>query len=356
MTALYIIVAILIFGMLVVIHELGHFAAAKLCGVRVEEFAVGMGPALWKKQRGETLYALRAIPFGGYCAMTGEDGESDDPRAFANQKVWKRLIILAAGSFNNFLLGFLIVLIIQFSAGTVPNVNALPVIGGFMEGCPYESAEGFQVGDRILSINGQDVASYPEAQQLLSEDGLYDFVLERDGKRIELKDYDMRRLMYPEQEKAYFGLLFAGYIRGSAGENLKEAWETTKYYVRLVWESLGMLVRGEAGVNDLAGPVLIVDMMAEEGAKKTTTGAGLEAVFTIGAFLAVNLAVMNMLPIPALDGGRIFLLLVTALIEALTRKKVNPKYESWIHAAGMILLLGLMAYVMFHDIFTLVKK
>jgi regulator of sigma E protease len=356
MTALYVILAILIFGVLIAIHEFGHFSAAKLCGVRVEEFAVGMGPALWKKQKGETLYSLRAIPFGGYCAMTGEDGESDDPRAFANQKVWKRLIILAAGSFNNFLLGFLIVLIIQFSAGTVPNVNALPVIGGFMEGCPYESAEGFQVGDRILSINGQDVASYPEAQQLLSEDGLYDFVLERDGKRIELKDYDMRRLMYPEQEKAYFGLLFAGYIRGSAGENLKEAWETTKYYVRLVWESLGMLIHGEAGVNDLAGPVQIVDMMATAGAEQTTTRAVLGVVFSFGAFIAVNLAVMNMLPIPALDGGRVFLLLVTALIEAVTRKKINPKYEAWIHAAGMVLLLALMALITFNDVWNLIKK
>ena len=145
MTALYAILAILIFGLLVAIHEFGHFSAAKLCGVRVEEFAVGMGPALWKKQKGETLYSLRAVPFGGYCAMTGEDGESDDPRAFGNQKVWKRLLILVAGSFNNFLLGFLIVLILQVSSGYVPS----PTITAFMDGCPYESAGALQVGDRL---------------------------------------------------------------------------------------------------------------------------------------------------------------------------------------------------------------
>ena len=319
MTVWFYILAILIFGLLIAVHELGHFAAAKLCGVRVEEFAVGMGPALWKKQKGETRYSLRAIPFGGFCAMTGEDGESDDPRAFGNQKLWKKLIILVAGSFNNFLLGFLI-------------------------------------GDRFLSINGQEIETYPEAQTLLVEDGVYDFVLERGGKKIELKDFVMKRLQYPGQEKLFFGFYFAQYVRGGFGENLAEAWDTTAYYVRLVWESLGMLVHGEAGVNDLAGPVQIVDMMAEEGAKQETASRGLATIFTFGAFIAVNLAVMNMLPIPALDGGRVFLLLVTAMIEAVTRKKINPKYEAWIHGAGLILLLALMAYVMFHDIFTLVTR
>lgn len=356
MIALYVILAILIFGVLIAIHEFGHFSAAKLCGVRVEEFAVGMGPALWKKQKGETLYSLRAIPFGGYCAMTGEDGESDDPRAFGNQKVWKRLLILAAGSFNNFLLGFLIVLILQLSSGLVPNVRELPVIGGFFEGCPYEGEEGFLEGDHILSINGQAVNTMGEAGAALTENGSYDIVLERDGRQIELKNFALERRIYPDGDRPLIGIRFATELKAGLGDNLKEAWETTKYYVRLVWESLGMLIHGEAGVNDLAGPVQIVDMMATAGAEQTTTRAGLGVVFSFGAFIAVNLAVMNMLPIPALDGGRVFLLLVTALIEAVTRKKINPKYEAYIHAGGMVLLLALMAYVMFHDIFTLVTR
>ena len=354
MTVLYVIVAVLIFGLLIAIHELGHFTAAKLCGVRVEEFAVGMGPALWKKQKGETLYSLRAIPFGGYCAMTGEDGESEDPRAFGNQRVWKRLLILAAGSFNNFLLGFLIVLILQLSAGTVP--STLPIIGSFMEGCPYESAEGLQVGDRFLNINGQPVESYPEAGALLNEDGAYDFVIERGGETVELKDFTMIKQSYPGYEGKYFGIIFASEVKAGFGRNVAEAWDTTVYYVRLVWESLGMLVHGEASVNDLAGPVLIVDIMAETGSQANTVADGLSTIFSLGAFIAVNLAVMNMLPIPALDGGRIFFLLVTAAIEAVTRKKVNPKYEAYIHGAGLVLLLALMAYVMFHDIFTLVTR
>ena len=189
MTLLYIIVAILLFGLLVVIHELGHFTAAKLCGVRVEEFAVGMGPALWKKQKGETLYALRAIPFGGYCAMTGEDGESDDPRAFGNQKAWKRLIILAAGSFNNFLLGFLIVLIIQLSIGYVHS----PTITSFMEGCPYESTEGLQAGDRIVRVNGHRISMKEDVDRYLKYDGDYDLVVSRGGEEVRLENFRLEK-------------------------------------------------------------------------------------------------------------------------------------------------------------------
>ena len=357
MTFLYVILAILIFGLLVAVHELGHFAAAKLCGVRVEEFALGMGPALWKKQKGETLYSLRAVPFGGYCAMTGEDGTSDDPRAFGNQKVWKRLIILVAGSFNNFLLGFLIVLILQLSTGLVPNDRHVPVIGGFMEGCPYESAEGLQAGDRLLSIDGVELRTYDEAREQFAhtERGRFDIVLERAGERVELKDFAMTKRNYEGYDEPLFGFFFASYLEGGFGDNIRAAWDTTKDYVSLVWESLRMLVHGQVGVNDLAGPVGIVDMMATTGAQQKTTGDALWMIFSFGAFIAVNLAVMNMLPIPALDGGRVFLLLVTALIEAVTRKKIDPKYEGYIHAAGMVLLLALMAYIMLHDIIRLVK-
>ena len=348
MTVLYAILAILIFGLLVAIHEFGHFSAAKLCSVRVEEFAVGMGPALWKKQKGETLYSLRAVPFGGYCAMTGEDGESDDPRAFGNQKAWKRLLILVAGSFNNFLLGFLIVLILQVSAGYVQS----PELTGFMDGCPYESAEGLQVGDRFVSINGHRITLKSDIDRYLSYEGDYDLVLRRGGETVRLENFRLQKLDYGEGR--YFGLYFAGVEKAGVWQNLRAAWDTTKGYVRLVWESLRMLVHGQVGVNELAGPVGIVDMMATTGAQQETTADALRMIFSFGAFIAVNLAVMNMLPIPALDGGRVFLLLVTAVIETVTRKKINPKYEGYIHAAGMVLLLALMAYVLLHDIVRLV--
>ena len=188
MTIVYILIAILIFGVLIIIHELGHFAAAKACGVRVEEFAVGMGPAIFKKQKGETTYSLRCIPFGGFCAMTGEDEESKDPRAFTNQAAWKRVIILAAGSFMNFVLGFVIVACLYANA----QAFRVPVLAGFIEGCPYESAEGLQQGDRFYSIDGHRIYQYYDVSDFISKgDGSYDIVVIRDGKKVKLENFKL---------------------------------------------------------------------------------------------------------------------------------------------------------------------
>ena len=352
MSILYIAIAILIFGLLIAVHELGHFTAAKACGVKVNEFSVGMGPAIFKKQKGETLYALRCIPFGGYCAMEGEDGDSADTRAFTNQKVWKRLIILAAGSFMNFLTGIVIVLILFAGAGGF----RAPVIESFMDGCPYESADGFQAGDRFYRIDGRRVWQYYDVADLLAQGGEeHDIVVIRDGKRVKLDDYHLVPIEYEGQPNKMYGFYF-GTDAPTLGNKLRYSWATTMEFVRMVWDALRQLVGGKVSVNDLSGPVGIVDMMAETGEQAESVSDGLYSIFYLGAFIAVNLAVMNMLPIPALDGGRVFLLLITALIEAVTRKKLDPKYEGYIHAAGMVLLLGLMAYVMFHDIFRIVTK
>ena len=352
MSLLYILIGILIFGLLVAVHELGHFAAAKACGVKVNEFAVGMGPAIVKKQKGETLYSIRCIPFGGYCAMEGEDADTGDPRAFTNQKAWKRFLILAAGSAMNFLMGYLIVLILFSGAGGF----RAPVIEAFMEGCPYESADGFQAGDRFLRIDGKRVWQYYDVGDLLSQGGEeHDVVVRRGGRRVRLEDYHLVPVEYEGQERKMYGFYF-GVDEPTLPNKLRYAGATTMEFVRMVWDALRQLVGGKVSVNDLSGPVGIVDMMAETGEQAQSVADGLYNIFYLGAFIAVNLAVMNMLPIPALDGGRVFLLLITALIEAITRKKLDPKYEGYIHAAGMILLLGLMAYVMFHDIFRIVTK
>ena len=351
MTAVYIIIAILFFGVLVGIHELGHFAAAKACGVRVEEFAVGMGPAIFKKKKGETEYSLRIVPFGGYCAMTGEDGESQDPRAFVNQAHWKRILILVAGSFMNFLLGFVIVLLLYAGVKAV----VAPVITEFMPGCPYESAEGLQVGDRFLSINGHRIHLQSDINTYLTGDGEYDLVVERGGETVTLNDFAMARRSYEGETGEFFGFRFGATEEAGFGLKLRQSWATTKEFVSLVWLSLSELVHGNVGIRDLSGPVGIVDLMAETGEQAETTADALRSIFYLGAFIAVNLAVMNMLPIPALDGGRIFLLLVTWLIETVTRRKLDPKYEGAIHTAGMVLLLALMAFVLFNDIFKLFK-
>ncbi len=351
MTILYILFAIFLFGVMIAIHEFGHFITAKACGVRVEEFAIGMGPALLKKQKGETLYSLRAIPLGGYCAMTGEDEEVDDPRAFTSQAPWKRIIILAAGAFMNFVLGLLIVGLLYADA----TAFRAPILDGFMEGCPYESADGLQVGDRFYKIDGHRIYQYYDVADFLARgDGRYDLVLIRDGKKVELKDYPMVPLEYEGQETKMFGFYF-GFEEATLGVKLRFTWDTCMEFGRMVWMSLGQLIQGQVSVKDLSGPVGIVDMMAETGENAESVKDALYNILYLGAFVAVNLAVMNLLPIPALDGGRIFFLLVTWLIETLTHKHLNPKYEGYVHAAGMVLLLGLMAFVMLNDVLRIIR-
>jgi len=351
MTILYILLAILIFGVLIGIHEFGHFTAAKLCGVRVEEFAIGMGPVLWKKQRGETQYSLRAVPVGGFCAMAGEDEASDDPRAFTNQSAWKRILILAAGAFMNFVMGLVIIAILYAGASAF----RAPILSGFMEGCPYESSEGLQVGDRFYRIDGHRIYQYYDVSDFLARgDGSYDLVLIRDGKRVSLNDFPMVPLDYEGQSQKMFGFYF-GYEDATLGVKLRCTWDTAMEFGRMVWMSLGQLIGGEVSAKDLSGPVGIVDLMAETGEQAASVSDALYNIFYLAAFIAVNLAVMNLLPLPALDGGRIFFLLVTWVIEHITHRKLDPKYEGYVHAAGMVLLLGLMAFVMFNDIVRIIK-
>ena len=349
---MYIIIAIIIFGILIAIHEFGHFTAAKLCGVKVEEFAIGMGPALFKKQKGETVYALRILPIGGFCAMAGEDEESDDPRAFTNQGFWKKFVILCAGSFMNLVLGIVLILIMYAGA----QAFVTPTIDHFMDGCPYEGAEAMQPGDTFYSIDGQriylvsDVSSF-----LIRGDGVYDIVMLRDGEKVELKDFALTTKTYAEyaDEGPKYGFVF-GYTEATFGAKLEYTWDTTLEFSRLVWLGLGDLINGRGGLKDMSGPVGIVDMMNEVGQQAESAKAAADNLLYISAFIAINLAIMNMLPIPALDGGRVFLMIVTVIIEAVSRKKLDPKYEGYIHLGGMVLLLGLMALVMYNDIAKLI--
>lgn len=349
---MYIIIAIIIFGILIAIHEFGHFTAAKLCGVKVEEFAIGMGPALFKKQKGETVYALRILPIGGFCAMAGEDEESDDPRAFTNQGFWKKFVILCAGSFMNLVLGIVLILIMYAGA----QAFVTPTIDHFMDGCPYEGAEAMQAGDTFYSIDGQRIYLVSDVSSFLMRgDGVYDIVMLRDGEKVELKDFALTAKTYAEyaNEGPKYGFVF-GYTEATFGTKLEYTWNTTLEFSRLVWLGLGDLINGKVGLKDMSGPVGIVDMMNEVGQQAESAKAAADNLLYISAFIAVNLAIMNMLPIPALDGGRVFLMIVTVIIEAVSRKKLDPKYEGYIHLGGMVLLLGLMALVMYNDIAKLI--
>ena len=352
MSTLYIILAILIFGVLVIVHELGHFLTAKACGVRVEEFSVGMGPAILQKEKGETLYSWRLIPFGGYCAMTGEDEDSDDPRAFNQQSAWKRILILVAGAAMNFLFGFLIVLILFSDAVAF----RAPVLTGFAEGCPYEGEQGLQVGDRILSIDGQRIWQFSDVSDFLSEgDGVYDLAVRRNGKRVELKNFRLVPIEYPGESQKMYGFYF-GYDEATPLNKLRYAFNTVMEFTRWVRMGLKELVRGQVSMADMSGPVGIVDLMAETGETAASVSDALFDIFYLGAFIAVNLALVNLLPIPGLDGGHVFTVLVTWVIERITGKRLDPKYEGYIHAAGMILLLALMGVIMFNDILKIIRK
>lgn len=349
---MYIIIAIIIFGILIAIHEFGHFTAAKLCGVKVEEFAIGMGPALFKKQKGETVYALRILPIGGFCAMAGEDEESDDPRALTNQGFWKKFVILCAGSFMNLILGIVLILIMYAGA----QAFVTPTIDHFMDGCPYEGTEAMQAGDTFYSIDGQRIYLVSDVSSFLMRgDGVYDIVMLRDGEKVELKDFALTTKTYAEyaNEGPKYGFVF-GYTEATFGTKLEYTWNTTLEFSRLVWLGLGDLINGKVGLKDMSGPVGIVDMMNEVGQQAESAKAAADNLLYISAFIAVNLAIMNMLPIPALDGGRVFLMIVTVIIEAVSRKKLDPKYEGYIHLGGMVLLLGLMALVMYNDIAKLI--
>ena len=350
MTIVYILIAILLFGVLITVHEAGHFTAAKLCGVRVNEFAVGMGPAIIKKRKGETDYSLRCIPIGGFCSMAGEDEESDDPRAFTNQPAWKRLIILVAGSFMNFLLGMLIIAILFAPARAFIS----PVIAQFAEGCPYEGP--LQVGDRFWSVDGHRIYQYYDFSDYMDKNGtVHDIVVIRDGHRFKLNDFNMEKLLYEGETQKRYGFSF-GYEEATFTVKLRNVWNTSMEFVRWVWAGLSELVNGRVSMNEISGPVGIVDMIAETGEQAETTSDAFYSIFYLGAFIAINLAVMNMLPIPALDGGRVFLLIVTTVIEKIIGKKLDPKYEGYIHAAGMVLLLAFMAFVMFNDVLKLFRK
>ena len=350
---MYIVLAIVAFLIMILLHEFGHFITAKLCGVRVDEFAVGMGPAIWKKQKGETLYALRAIPLGGYCAMAGEDGElPDDPRAFTNQKAWKRAVILVAGAAMNFLTGLVLLVIVFSAAGKL----SVPVIGSFFEGCPYEESGVLQVGDEFYSVDGHRTWFPGNVSTYLARGGdTHDVVLVRDGEKIVLDHFTFERQLYPGETQELIGFRFSA-VDAAFGKTIVHSWRCALDFIRMVYSSLRDLFAGVVGVKDLSGPVGIVSMINDVGETSESRLDALINIFYFIAFISVNLAVMNLLPIPALDGGRIFLLIVTGIIEAITRRRVDPKYEGYIHTAGMVLLLGLMAFVMYQDIARLIMN
>lgn len=405
-------IAILFFGFIILIHEFGHFIFAKLFGVKVNEFAIGMGPTIFKKQGKETKYALRLLPIGGFVAMEGEGEESDDKRAYCNQKIWKRMIILSAGAVFNLILGF-IVCVFLVSSEELVGTN---VILGF-EG-EHVSSQKLQEGDEILEIDGKRVFSDYDIMFLMQRNpsGYYDFVVKRDGERVELDDvpfakrtsgnfsyapdcsissvsaklkkaglkdgdiitsvngvavangdelagslkgdedfrYDLtvkrgdEELTFDDVEFAV-ATVFDFYVLGEEKNIFNVTAGAFKYSLsmgRMVYLSLFDLVRGQYGLNELAGPIGTVSVITDIAETSVTT-ADWTSLFMIMAMIAINIGLFNLLPVPALDGGHLFFM----FIELIIRKPIPQKYASWIHAAGLVILLIFMAVISFSDLY-----
>ncbi len=356
MTIFSIIFAILLFAIIIILHELGHFIAAKAFGVQVNEFALFMGPAIFKKQIGETLYSIRTIPLGGYCAMEGEDEASDNPRSFQNAAWWKRLIILVAGSFMNLVTGlvlFALVLSLQSNDFGTTKINVAE------EGCTVIRENGLQLGDELWEVDGYRVYTSADALLLFSFDSpTHDLVVKRNDEKIVFDDYAMEKNAFFNAETGENEMRY-GFRFGTEAKSLSRllpyTWKQTCSTIQNVRISLILLLTGKAGLKDMASPVLIVSMMTTSA---TAAEKFLDAIMRMcyfGGFIAVNLAVMNMLPIPAIDGGRCVGLLLTTGIEKITKKKLDPKYEGYVHGVGFLLLLILMAVIMLKDFIYIFK-
>ena len=423
---LNILVAIIIFSVIVVFHELGHFLLAKKNGIEVTEFSLGMGPRLLSTVKGNTRYSLKLFPIGGSCMMVGEDGEEDGPGSFGHASVWGRISVVAAGPIFNFILAFVFALVITSVMGYDP-----PKVLSVEENSPAEEA-GLQVGDIITSFQGKPISigrdiSLYESLYGMQQDQIK-MTVKRDGKKIDLnfkaaseKKYMLGFSYVPDGEPEITevfvdgAMMKAGVLAGDVitavdgtkvstgeelqtylgehplGENavtitvsrdgkekeftvqptvrtqvstgfvynlyrektnffgvLKYSAVEVRYWISSTIDSLGLLIKGTFRVNDLSGPVGIVDAIGSsvEEAKSEGTVVMWMQMFYWAILLSANLGVMNLLPLPALDGGR----LVFLLIEALTKKKVNPNIEGMIHFAGFVLLMALMVFVFMNDI------
>ncbi len=343
MNFLFILLAILMFGFLIFIHEFGHYTAARIFCVSIKEFAIGMGPKLFSRVSGKTgiRYSLRALPIGGYVAMVGEDEESDDPGALCAKPVWQRIIITAAGAAMNLLVGFLVMtVLVSFSTfgGTV--------VADFFEGATSPSY-GLQVEDRIVKIDGTRVHTATDLVYTIMHDarGPVDVTVERGGQLLVLQDVQFPS--FSEAGHIYGDRDFYVYaVEKTPLSIAHQAFWQSFNTVQMIWDSLYDLVFGEYTVEDLSGPV---------GVTQAITEAAEQGSYNFGfmfVFISVNLGIFNLLPLPALDGGRLFF----QFIELIFRRPINRTVEGYIHFAGIMLLMLLMVFVTFQDISKIIGR
>ncbi len=337
-----IIIALIIFSAIILFHELGHFLLAKKNGITVNEFSLGLGPTIVGFTKGETKYCLKLLPFGGACMMEGEDESSDSEGSFNNKSVWARMSVVVAGPIFNFILAFLLALIIIGLNG-----YDKPIVTAVTPGFAAEEA-GIQEGDSIVKVNGKKIHFYREIVFLtyFYPDEDWDIEYERDGQ---IYSAHLEPRYDEESERNLRGIQYS-YTQEKTNvlTTIQYSAYELKYWVNTTIESLRMLITGKVSVNELSGPVGIVKTIGDtyDQSKAVSTYSVVMSMMNMAILLSANLGVMNLLPLPALDGGR----LVFLVIEAIRRKKVNPDKEGMVHFVGIVLLMGLMVLVMFNDI------
>ncbi|MBU5254791.1 RIP metalloprotease RseP [Tissierella praeacuta] len=322
--------AVFVFLVVILVHEFGHFSVAKIVGIKVNEFSIGMGPKLFQKKKGETEYTLRALPIGGYVKMEGEDEASNDPRSFNKVSALSRIAVVAAGAIMNFVLAIVILTIVSYGIGMPTNI-----IDNTVPGSPAEKS-GLISGDIIININGIEINNW---------DTTVDSINKSDpNKEMEIgikRDNEIRKIMVkPITEKGKTIIGIVPKYEKSISSAIKGGFENTFMFLKLMFEFIGMIFKGKVGIKHLSGPVGVIHEVGVQAK------LGIYNLLYILGFISVNLGFFNLLPIPALDGSRIVFLLV----ELVRGKPIDPEKEGFIHFVGFILLISLMLIVTYRDL------
>ena len=358
------ILAIIVFGLLIFVHELGHFLVAKLSGITVLQF-IGFGPAIFKKKVGETLYAVRLLPLGGAVMMQGE-GDEDAEKLLTGEKEFRadeqplppegsyaeaslprRFAVCVAGAAMNFLTGVIIVFLLLLPY----SYRSVPVISGFLEDFPYAAEDnggvGFEVGDRIVRVNDFHIFTMSDfsTAMMYDDDARYDITIRRGDEKIQLRDFEMKATVLDQDSGSYlYGFQLTASELGFF-DKMVYACKTSMTYLQSAVLGVKMMLTGRVGTQDMMGTVGIASQMGEMARTSMST------MWNFVAYISINLAFVNLLPIPALDGGKVLFL----LIELVRGKKLDPKYEGVASMVGLILILALFVFVTYHDILRIVR-
>ncbi len=330
------IAAIFVFLFVVLFHELGHFTVAKLVGIKVNEFSIGMGPKLLQKTKGDTEYTLRLLPIGGYVSMEGEDEDSEDPRGFSNASPFARILVIAAGAIMNFILAIIVFAIASYSIGTLTTT-----INKTIENTPAYEA-GMTQGERIVSVNGNEIANWTDISKMINSENAEDNIVIETEKDNEIKSYDLKTIK-SEDGKRIIGIepVVEKNILTSTKNGFRQLVATIKEMLMVI----GRLFRGNLNKDEVqvSGPIGIIKTIGDFAKQ------GMTMLLLLTGLISTNLGFFNLLPIPALDGSRILFI----LIEIIRGKPVDPEKEGMVHYIGFIFLIGLMLFVTFSDIIKL---